>query len=123
MLLTLFRFNFNTSHVNVNLRLSRLSHQALRISIHLMLMLIENKVDLLNSKWHFNTSHVNVNPDNQTCIHQLYQYFNTSHVNVNPVSIIVFSLTFDISIHLMLMLIKAGLYLRPLFALFQYISC
>ena len=58
--------NFNTSHVNVNQ---------------------ENKVDLLNSKWHFNTSHVNVN-------RQQYQDNICSWL---------------ISIHLMLMLIK-GLY-------------
>ena len=76
--------NFNTSHVNVNLR-------------HFLIL----PVIRLN----FNTSHVNVNLYTSGESSLQVHYFNTSHVNVNLGSqFVIFHVCF-ISIHLMLMLI------------------
>ena len=55
------------------------------ISIHLMLMLIADAIQVADAKKHFNTSHVNVNPISPALKSSLNLYFNTSHVNVNHV--------------------------------------
>ena len=54
--------NFNTSHVSINRQQLRPSRAPLRISIHLMFLLIEEDQDLTD--WfnkNFNTSHVSIN--------------------------------------------------------------
>ena len=60
---TLFKIHihFNTSHVNVNPCTFCFSTSFIRISIHLMLMLILIPAILQGLVVHFNTSHVNVN--------------------------------------------------------------
>ncbi len=51
----------NTSHVTINRRLYRHSHRYSTIQIHLMLLLIKDKVCYELSEWHSNTSHVTIN--------------------------------------------------------------
>ena len=53
--------NFNTSHVNVNPFFVFCFTSLVKISIHLMLMLISVNHTIKRHKAYFNTSHVNVN--------------------------------------------------------------
>ena len=75
--------NFNTSHVNVNLRNGGGLTSNTEISIHLMLMLIHIQQLCHCCNYDFNTSHVNVNLNAQRKKAQRLLNFNTSHVNVN----------------------------------------
>ena len=77
------RYNFNTSHVNVNRAKSSKQIVLKLISIHLMLMLIELSWTMAELQKHFNTSHVNVNRIVSHYIRSSRTNFNTSHVNVN----------------------------------------
>ena len=54
----------------------------------------------------FNTSHVNVNRSTHRKVKEHYNYFNTSHVNVNQHCTLICLSVIEISIHLMLMLIR-----------------
>ena len=99
---TVIDYDFNTSHVNVNL----LEH-----SIH------------CTAHCHFNTSHVNVNRLLNTKLNMLNINFNTSHVNVNPLHRFQYQQQKNISIHLMLMLIVQNNSGKFVAFKFQYISC
>ena len=99
------QLDFNTSHVNVNLRLLCLPCLPFSISIHLMLMLIQKSFAIGSSESNFNTSHVNVNLIWHYHLQDQKANFNTSHVNVNQTWESRNSYRKYISIHLMLMLI------------------
>ena len=75
------------------------------ISIHLMLMLIHCNLSYPVRFEHFNTSHVNVNRQTFPCLFRSRLHFNTSHVNVNPRRGKKYRDRRVISIRLMLMLI------------------
>ena len=70
-------------------------------------MLIQMQRRLLLKYSNFNTSHVNVNRSCVTAMYFSCANFNTSHVNVNPAHQHSSVCCTGISIHLMLMLIKA----------------
>ena len=57
--------DFNTSHVNVNQFAERHNVPSIKISIHLMLMLIHSVEVISLSEYNFNISHVNVNHKGQ----------------------------------------------------------
>ena len=101
-------WDFNTSHVNVNLFLWFNKYIFRVISIHLMLMLIHFWVCLplcARISIHLMLMLILTTKILQT---HLEHNFNTSHVNVNPIlwfATLIFS---SISIHLMLMLIVTG---------------
>ena len=71
----------------------------------------------------FNTSHVNVNHIWHFVVQRSSDDFNTSHVNVNHLYRRMLSEKINISIHLMLMLIKKRHGHNPPLEAFQYISC
>ena len=93
------------------------------ISIHLMLMLIGYSKQKNHIEQHFNTSHVNVN----LCIFRsLNVVFKISiHLMLMLIrfNFLYFCSYFLISIHLMLMLISQVVIWRKMAEIFQYISC
>ena len=93
------------------------------ISIHLMLMLIHCNLSYPVRFEHFNTSHVNVNRQTFPCLFRSRLHFNTSHVNVNLIQLSLLPSLIEISIHLMLMLIWIMPSDRVQIIIFQYISC
>ena len=77
--------NFNTSHVSINPSCVRSYTHSIRISIHLMFLLIACALKhLCSQQADFNTSHVSINRrfDRSSMYRQMN--FNTSHVSINP---------------------------------------
>ena len=120
--------NFNTSHVSINrydtvygfctVRISihlmfllipwwgRKGYYGFNISIHLMFLLILIATTV-HYRWtfYFNTSHVSINLRAKSKRRRLRWYFNTSHVSINPGRAGESPADQQISIHLMFLLI------------------
>ena len=118
---------FNTSHVSINRCTAHQRHSFVHISIHLMFLLICNRHGIPCSCHNFNTSHVSINHgdfktlsvldgDFNTSHVSINQtgyswqriaktYFNTSHVSINPKTRYSLTTNWQISIHLMFLLI------------------
>ena len=99
-------YHFNTSHVSINpQRIMSLTY-SIRISIHLMFLLIGKHSGCIDSgSSNFNTSHVSIN---LACTSHMYLqmvHFNTSHVSINQEERTVCPAATCISIHLMFLLI------------------
>ena len=100
-------YHFNTSHVSINpQRIMSLTY-SIRISIHLMFLLIGKHSGCIDSgSSNFNTSHVSIN---LACTSHMYLqmvHFNTSHVSINQEERTVCPAATCISIHLMFLLIS-----------------
>ena len=102
--------------------------QKIRISIHLMFLLIDEAIAVVYDDSNFNTSHVSINQDTENgsapagviSIHLMFlligfscssvfsflHYFNTSHVSINRGKCVLGYFCRLISIHLMFLLIE-----------------
>ena len=86
------------------------------VSIHLMLLFIDNSIGLYQHLICFNTSHVTLYPRSHLRTTD-WTSFNTSHVTLYHFSGIFSGIHFNVSIHLML------LFITILFSFFLVVCC